>query len=177
MEPMRRIRVDHDFPRLARGVGLGFRRAHSINGDALILASIEAENRTLQLVDVIRHGCRLYRRRLPTYWSIPGDGCFQVWILLSIEPGHSPASAEACNAQPVGVPLVRCRPGDGGIVIGHVQRVWCARDYVADDLLNVGHFRKVTETGIILGGDGQISLLGEATAGILDILVDTEDFL
>ena len=162
---------------LVRRLGLRHRLLDVGDRDRGVLAAIETQQRAFQLVGDVDHGERLDRAGGALDRPVPRDRRLQLRIVRGIEPGVAAAAAESGLGDRGGAALVLRRPGERCVQVAVHLVVRLLADHLADDLLDVGHLREVGDAGVDLGRDRHVALLGEATAGVLDVFVDAEDLL
>src|SRR5436190_12978391 len=177
METVRSIGIDDDL----RGL-LGFLEglAHLLDGadrNAVVGTAIKAEHRRLQRASQLDRMLGMKFVRHSYQPSIPGNAGFEIWIVSGIEPDDPSAPAKAGDAELVGVSLAGLfRPGHGRIEVVHHLLI---RD-LRHDLQNVrkrGQLRDISLAGIQLRRDCEVAELGEASADVLNVLVDAEYLL
>ena len=95
----------------------------------------------------------------------------------SIEPGVAATTAETGDTKAGGGTAMGSGEGDSAVKVLKQAGVGCFADHLADDLADIGHFRKITEACIEFRRDGGVACLGEAAAGVLDVVMDAEDLL
>ena len=181
IESMRRVRVNHDLDLVVTGgLHLGFHIPDGFHRNAAILAAKQGEDRSLDLaghVDRVGWCVRVLAARNDP--AILGDARLHIGIVGGIHPNHPAAPAETGDGKLAGIAVVAAGEFHGRIQIGHDLLVRHFRDDFADqlaDLLEVV-FRSVALAVIHLQRDGEVPLLGNAAATVLDVLVYPDNFL
>ena len=143
-----------------------------------VLAAIQAEQRAFQLVGDVERGLLAgsgWWRSSPGRTRRPppsASGYARHTARCCVRRGRSRSRRSPWRCRRSSPPRPASHPGR------HVHLVVrLLADDVADDLLDVGHLRKVGDARVDLGRDRHVAQLGEAAADVLDVFVDAEDLL
>ena len=149
---------------------------HVIHLDAAVFATVKPEQRHLQLAGAVQHRFRLNIGARGDDLAIPRHGRLQLGVMDGIHPRRAPTPAESGHGGPIGIALIRRRPGQQRIEIGHQRRIRRLVDEVAEDRAGVGGFADIPQPGVNLYRHREVARSGETAASVLDVFVHAEDF-
>src|SRR5262249_45278110 len=135
VEGVRGVGVDDDLGRLVRVLEGGAHAVDGRDGDARVGASVEAEDRGLDVAGQVDGVLRVQLVGTADEGAVPGHARLDVRVVRRVQPDDPAAPAEPGDAQPRRVRLAGGPGvGDGGVEVRHDLRVGDLGDHVGDDL-------------------------------------------
>jgi hypothetical protein len=146
--------------------------------DGLVGGAVKAEHRGLQLGGEVDRIFWLQFGARPVDRPVPRDRGLQARVVCGIYPDRPAAPAKSGDAEPGRVALAgRFGVDDRGVEIPDHLGIRHFRYHLGDQLRDIRVCRRIALARVELGRDREIAGLGEAPADVLDVFVDTKDFL
>ena len=109
--------------------------------------------------------------------AVPGGTGLDLGIVRGVKPNNTTTPAETGDGRFVDVAAILAGEGQGGVDVGQDLSVGNLGDDVAHEGWNVFDMSGIALASVKSGSDGVVALLCQAAAEVLDVFVDTEDFL